>query len=94
MLEDRGIAISMDGQGRFYDNIFIERLWRTVKYEEVYLRDYQTKTDAYTGLGNFFRFYNYGRLHQSLGYRVPAEVYRGEKADFSAVLFSSSAEYV
>ena len=93
MLEDREIAVSMDGRGRFYDNIFIERLWRTVKYEEVYLRDYQTVSDAYMGLGNFFRFYNYDRVHQSLGYRVPAEVYRGEKADCSAVLFSSSAEY-
>ena len=94
MLEDREIAVSMDGRGRFYDNIFIERLWRTVKYEEVYLRDYQTVSDAYIGLGNFFRFYNYDRVHQSLGYRVPAEVYRGEKADCSAVLFSSSAEYM
>ena len=94
MLEDREIAVSMDGRGRFYDNIFIERLWRTVKYEEVYLRDYQTVSDAYIGLGNFFRFYNYDRVHQSLGYRVPVEVYRGEKADCSAVLISSSAEYV
>jgi len=94
MLEGQGIAVIMDGRGRFYDNIFIERLWRTVKYEEVYIRDYQTVSDAYIGLGNFFRFYNYDRVHQSLGYRVPAEVYRGEKADCSAVLISSSAEYV
>ena len=93
MLEDRGIAVSMDGRGRYYDNIFIERLWRTVKYEEVYLHDYRTVSDAYTRLGKYFSFYNNDRLHQSLGYRVPAEVYRGEKADFSAVLFSSSAEY-
>ena len=92
MLEDRGIAVSMDGRGRFYDNIFIERLWRTVKYEEVYLRDYRTVSEASTGLGKYFRFYNHERPHQSLGYRVPAEVYRGLKTDFSAVLFSSSAE--
>ena len=93
MLEDRGIEVSMDGRGRYYDNIFIERLWRTVKYEEVYLRDYQTVSDAHMGIDNFFRFYNYDRVHQSLGYRVPAEVYRGGKADFSSVLFPSSAEY-
>lgn len=74
-LERRGIRISMDGRGRVYDNIFIERLWRTVKYEEVYLKDYGTVGEASTSLKAFFAFYNGARLHQALAYRTPAEVY-------------------
>ena len=70
-----GVQISMDGKGRVFDNIFIERLWRTVKVEEVYLRDYQTVTEAAYGLGRYFDFYNNQRLHQALGYGTPAEVY-------------------
>jgi putative transposase len=70
-----GIAISMDGRGRALDNIFVERLWRSVKYEEVYLRDYQSVNDAISGLGCYFQFYNTKRLHQSLGYRTPEAVY-------------------
>jgi putative transposase len=70
------IAISMDGRGRALDNIFVERLWRTVKYEEVYLKAYTTVTEAIASLGAYFRFYNEERLHQSLGYRTPAAIYR------------------
>jgi putative transposase len=74
-LESRGIAVSMDGRGRCLDNIFIERLWRSLKYEEVYLRDYALVPEARTGIGNWFRFYNHERPHQSLGYRTPAGLY-------------------
>jgi putative transposase len=76
-LEAHGIHISMDGRGRCFDNIFIERLWRSLKYEEVYLRDYALVPEARTGIGNWFRFYNHERPHQSLGYRTPGEFYRG-----------------
>jgi putative transposase len=76
-LEDHGIAISMDGRGRVYDNIFVERLWRSVKYEEVYLKDYADPGQARSGLETYFRFYNEQRPHQALGYRTPAEVYWG-----------------
>ena len=75
LLEKHGIRISMDGKGRYTDNLFIERLWRTVKYEEVYLKAYQDGRDARINLGNYFRFYNAERPHQALGYRTPAEVY-------------------
>ena len=75
VLLEAGIRISMDGKGRAFDNIFVERLWRTVKVEEVYLRDYQTVTEAAYNLGRYFDFYNNDRLHQALGYRTPAEVY-------------------
>jgi putative transposase len=76
-LEERHIAISMDGRGRCLDNIFIERLWRSVKYEEVYLKDYRLISEAEAGIGRYLRFYNHQRLHQSLGYRTPASVYGG-----------------
>jgi putative transposase len=75
VLLNAGVQISMDGKGRVFDNIFVERLWRTVKVEEVYLRDYQTVTEARYNLGRYFAFYNNQRLHQALGYRTPAEVY-------------------
>jgi len=65
----------MDGKGSYNDNLFIERLWRSVKYEEVYLKAYQDGTEARIGLGNYFRFYNFERPHQTHGYRTPAEVY-------------------
>ena len=74
-LESREIAISMDGRGRCMDNIFIERLWRSLKYEEVYLKDYQSVTEARDGIEKYFRFYNQDRLHQSLEYRTPAGLY-------------------
>jgi len=75
VLLDAGVQISMDGKGRVFDNIFVERLWRTVKVEEVYMRDYQTVAEARYYLGRYFEFYNNERLHQSLGYRSPAAVY-------------------
>jgi len=75
LLESHGIQISMDGRGRVYDNIFVERLWRTVKYEEVYLHEYRTVPEARTYLGAYFRLYNEDRPHQALGYRTPVEVY-------------------
>jgi putative transposase len=74
-LEDHGVRISMDGRGRCFHNVFIERLWRTVKYEEVYLKDYADVPQTYRELGAYFQRYNHHRLHQSLGYRTPAEVY-------------------
>jgi putative transposase len=70
-----GIQISMDGRGRALDNVFIERLWRTVKYEEVYLKDYETPREAIQGLAQFFVRYNEWRQHQALGYQTPAAVY-------------------
>ena len=70
-----GSRISWDGRGRALDNIFVERLWRSVKYEEVYLHDYDTVPAAVSGLGRYFRFYNEERLHQALGYQTPAQVY-------------------
>jgi putative transposase len=76
-LQKGGVQISMDGRGRALDNVFVERLWRTVKYEEVYLRDYQSVWDARHHLARYFAFYNEERLHQALGYRTPAAVYRG-----------------
>jgi len=75
LVEASGIAVSMDGRGRVYDNIFVEWLWRTVKYEDVYLKDYQTPAEARLGVGRYFGFYNHQRPHQALGYRTPAEVY-------------------
>lgn len=75
LLKHEGIQISMDGRGRAWDNVFVERLWRTVKYEEVYLKDYTTVREAHHGLGEYFTFYNYQRLHQALGYQTPAAVY-------------------
>jgi putative transposase len=75
LLEQHGVQISMDGKGSYRDNLFIERLWRTVKYEEVYLKAYQDGRDARIGIGDYFRFYNTKRPHQALGYRTPAEVF-------------------
>lgn len=74
-LATHGVAISMDGRGRALDNVFIERLWRSVKYEEVYPKEYQDGWEAEASLEAYFRFYNQQRIHQSLGYRTPAEVY-------------------
>lgn len=76
ILEKRGIQVSMDGKGRALDNVFVERLWRSVKVEDVYLKDYRSVIEAVEGLGKYFRFYNERRLHQSLGYRTPGSVYR------------------
>jgi len=75
LLQQHGVRISMDGKGSYNDNLFIERLWRSVKYEEVYLKAYQDGREARISLGNYFRFYNTERPHQTHGYRTPAEVY-------------------
>jgi putative transposase len=75
-LKKKGIKISMDGKGRALDNIFIERLWRTVKYEEIYLNNYENPRELNIGLKKYFEFYNNQRIHQSLGYNTPAEIYR------------------
>lgn len=75
VLREAGIRISMDGRGRAYDNIFVERLWRSVKYEEVYLHDYQTVAEAVSGVGRYFAFYNHERPHQAFGGLTPAEMY-------------------
>ena len=74
-LESAGVAVSMDGRGRAVDNVFVERLWRTVKYEDIYLRGYGAVPELHQGLGRYFTFYNHERIHQSLEYRTPAVVY-------------------
>jgi len=76
-LEGAGIRVSMDGRGRALDNVFVERLWRSVKYEDIYLHEYATVPELEKGLERYFTFYNYERLHQSLSYQVPAEVHLG-----------------
>ena len=78
-LKAAGALISMDGRGRALDNVFVERLWRTVKYEEVFLHDYATAEEAIEALKRYFEFYNTERLHQSLDYQTPQEVYEGQE---------------
>jgi putative transposase len=75
-LEGAGVAVSRDGRGRALDNVFVERLWRSVKYEDIYLKDYEQVTELEAGLTAYFQFYDEERLHQSLDYRPPGEVYR------------------
>jgi putative transposase len=75
VLEAHGVRISMDGRGWVFDNIFVERLWRAVKYEDIYLRDYDSVAELDAGLVRYFCFYNEERPHQSLGYRTPAAVH-------------------
>jgi putative transposase len=86
------VKISMDGKGRALDNIFVERLWRTVKYEDIYLKSYVSVADLYTGLTNYFQFYNSARPHQSLGYATPASVYLAAKGGGASIAdkFSTS----
>jgi putative transposase len=78
-VERAGAAVSMDGRGRCLDNVFVERLWRSVKYEDVYLRGYESVPELERGLTAYFRFYNTERLHQSLDYRTPAEAHAGQR---------------
>lgn len=75
ILQDKNVKISMDSKGRALDNVFVERLWRTIKYEEIYLKDYRTMSEAYQSLKAFIKFYNQERLHQALGYKVPMAIY-------------------
>jgi len=79
ILESKDIFISMDGRGRALDNIFTERLWRSLKYKEVYLKEYDSVKDAKENIANYFNFYNKKRRHQSLGYKTPYEIYFGKK---------------
>ena len=88
ILEQNSIKISMDGRGRVFDNIFIERLWRTVKYEEVYLHDYQDGMEAYIALDKYFRFYNEERFHSSLDYKTPSEIYYAQRSPIVNMLTS------
>jgi putative transposase len=76
-LKQANVNISMDGKGRALDNVFIERLWRSVKYEDIYLHEYEDGQRLFGGLQSYFEFYNYERPHQALGYRTPAQVYKG-----------------
>jgi putative transposase len=75
-LEEAGVAVSMDGRGRALDNVFVERLWRSVKYENIYINDYEMISELVSGLTAYFQFYDEERPHQSLDYRTPGEVYR------------------
>jgi putative transposase len=74
-LKKNGIKISMDGKGRALDNIFVERLWRSVKYEDVYINVYENGLTLWKGLDKYFEFYNNQRLHQSLDYKTPTQIY-------------------
>jgi putative transposase len=80
-LESAGVAVSMDGRGRALDNVFVERLWRSVKYEDIYIQGYETVPGLHRGLARYFAFYNDERPHQSLDYRTPAAVYRGTEVE-------------
>lgn len=77
ILKAHSIQISMDGRGRVFDNIFVERLWRSVKYEEVYLKNYTTVLEARDGIAQYLKHYNETRIHQNLGYKTPSEIYSG-----------------
>jgi putative transposase len=79
-LEEARVAISMDGRGRAFDNIFVERPWRTVKYEDIYIKEYGTVRELEGGLEHYFWFYNHERPHQALGYQTPAQVHLREGA--------------
>jgi putative transposase len=89
-LEASGIGISMDGRGRVFDNIFVERLWRSVKYEEVYLKEYATVREARGSIGEYFRFYNTERPHQALGYQTPYQIYAGTRTLSKEYLVNNS----
>ena len=90
MLLEQGIQISMDGKGRYLDNILVERLWRTVKYEEVYLRAYESVREARVRIDAYMRFYNNERPHQSLGYRTPAQTYNEAQDQLSITAAADS----
>jgi putative transposase len=92
LLLARQIQISMDGKGRALDNIFTERLWRTVKYEEVYLHDYASPREARLALARYFEFYNHQRPHQALGYRTPAQLYFSQEAHSRSIHYPALSE--
>ena len=97
LLLERGIKVSMDGKGRYLDNIFVERLWRSVKYEEVYLKAYRDGSEARRGIDAYLDFYNRERPHQSLDYRTPAQVFASGRLlgclpDQASALSSREAE--
>ena len=85
-LQEQGIRVSIDGKGRYLDNIFVERLWRSIKYEEVYLKAYQTVAEARIGINDYLEFYNRQSPHQALGYRTPAEVYQNGQEEKEVAL--------
>jgi putative transposase len=84
-VEGKHVRVSMDGRGRAFDNIFTERLWRSLKYEEVYLKDYESGLDARKSIDEYFNFYNKERLHSSLGYVPPAEIYFGKNRNIPSI---------
>lgn len=86
VLMAHGIEISMDSVNRALDNIYVERFWRSLKYEDIYIRDYRTMVELKAGLSKYFEFYNHKRFHESLGYETPASIYRGKFADFGMEL--------
>ena len=90
-VEAAGSAVSMDGRGLVFDNILIERLWRSVKYEDICLRDYATGPELVIGLGAYSTFYNHEPLHQVLGYCTPASIYAGEKLERKSHLIFTKA---
>jgi putative transposase len=92
-LEAAGVLVSMDGRGRAYDNIFVERLWRTIKYEDIYIKDYASVIELQNGLEDYLWLYNYERPHQGLGYRTPAEVY-GMNDESAGIRVESHLKYV
>ena len=90
-LVNHGIKVSMTGKGRCHDNIYIERFWRTVKYEEFYLNDYDNVNELIVAIGNYIEFYNHKRWHQSLSYKTPAEVYRSSQREPGHMMDNASA---
>lgn len=90
----RGVRVSMDGRGRALDNVFVESLWRSVKYEEVYLKDYGSVSEGTRSLGQYFRFYNRERPHQALGYRTLEEIWKGLDEGKRSELWSSASGLV
>ena len=84
-VEQAGSRVSMDGRGRALDNVFVERLWRSLKYEDIYLKEYDTVLGLHEGLERYFNFYNHERPHQSLGYMTPAEVHYGHKRTYESL---------
>jgi putative transposase len=92
VLRDHNVQISMDGKGRWLDNVFVERLWRSVKYEEVYLHAYAQVAEARRGIGRYLLFFNEERPHQALGYRTPSEIYFASRMEWSTAGSAAAAQ--